>query len=139
MINMKVKLIIANTQSETVYFNYGDDCSDVTRVLVEDHSPWEEVDDLHELELFVRDFNNIKNKPNFAFLIVCDEQISAQSAIKVIRKKREDYIRKQKEAEEKRKELIEKKKQEAKLKKLAKTKEEKRKLFEKLKQEFAEN
>ena len=48
----QVKLIIANTETDTVYFNYGDDYSDITRVFVEDHSPWEEVDDdgAYELE-----------------------------------------------------------------------------------------
>ena len=60
----QVKLIIANTETNTVYFNYGDDYSDITRVLVEDHSPWEEVedDDLYELEEFVSNFNLPKNK-----------------------------------------------------------------------------
>jgi hypothetical protein len=135
----QVKLIIATTFTDTVWFNYGDDYSDITRVMVEDHSPWEEVDEMgfSELEQFVRDFNNNswKNKA-FAFLIQKEKQICAESAIKQIVEKREAVLKKAKEEERKRKELAEKKKAESKLKRLAKTKEQKLKLFEQLKEEL---
>jgi hypothetical protein len=74
---------------------------------VEDHSPWEEVedDDLYELEEFVSNFNLPKNKnKSFAFLVVKQEQITAQSAIDFIVKKRQDERIKCLEAERKRKE-----------------------------------
>jgi hypothetical protein len=136
----QVKLIIATTFTDTVWFNYGDDYSDITRVMVEDHSPWEEVDEMgfSELEQFVRDFNNNGRKTNdgFAFLIQKEKQISAQSAIKQIVEKREAALKKAKEEARKRKELEDKKKADAKLKRLAKTKEQKLKLFEQLKEEL---
>jgi hypothetical protein len=135
----QVKLIIADRFYDTVYFNYGDDYSDITRILVEDHSPWEEVsdDDIYDLQTFVSDFNNLKKSSGqFAFLINKDKQISAQSAIKKIVKKREDELKKQKEAERLRKEKAEKAKQERQMKKLAKTKADKLKLFEALKKEL---
>jgi hypothetical protein len=137
----QVKLIIANTETDTVYFNYGDDYSDITRVLVEDHSPWEEVedDDLYQLEDFVRNFNLPKNKnKSFAFLVVKQEQITAQSAIDFIVKKRQDERNKCLEAERKRKEEAERKKKENEMKKLAKTKEQKILLLEQLKKELGE-
>ena len=137
----QVRLIIANTQIDTVYFNYGDDCDDITRVFVEDHSPWEEVndDDIYTLHDFVRDYNmNNKGKKSFAFLIIKEEQISPQSAIKFIVDKQNAAIEKQKKEEEARRKAAEKKKQEAKLKRLAKTEADKRKLFEQLKQELGE-
>jgi len=137
--NTQVKLIIANTQTDTVYFNYGDDYSDITRIMIEDHSLWEEVEDIYELQDFVEDYNrNNKKTGSFAFLIIKDEQITAQSAIESIRKKRKDIIEKAEAKEEKRKELAEKKKEEARLKKLAKTQEQKRLLFEQLKKELNE-
>jgi hypothetical protein len=137
----QVKLIIANTETNTVYFNYGDDYSDITRVLVEDHSPWEEVedDDLYQLEEFVRNFNLPKNKKkSFAFLVVKQEQITAQSAIDFIVKKREDERNKYLEVERKRKEEAERKKEVREMKKLAKTKEQKILLLEQLKKELGE-
>ena len=135
------KLIIANTETDTVYFNYGDDYSDITRVFVEDHSPWEEVDDdgAYELEEFVRNFNlPDKKRKSFAFLVVKQEQITAQSAIDFIVKKREDDIKKSREEERKRKEEAERKKQEKEMKKVAKTKEQKILLLEQLKKELGE-
>lgn len=135
----QVKLIIATAFADTIWFNYGDDYLDITRIMVEDHSPWEEVDETQfgDLEEFVRDFNrNLKANNGFAFLIEKEKQISAQSAIKQIVEKREAALKKAKEAERKRKELEEKKKAEAKLKRLAKTKEQKLKLFEQLKEEL---
>lgn len=137
----QVKLIIAKTQYDTIFFNYGDDYSDITRVLVEDHSPWEEVSDfdIHTLNDFVREYNyNCKSTKSFAFLVIKDQQISAQSAIKTIVDKQNAAIEKAKKEEQKRKEAAEKKKAEAKLKKLAKTNEQKRVLFEQLKKELGE-
>jgi hypothetical protein len=137
-----VKLIIAKTKIQAVYFNYGDDSTDITRILVEDHSPWEEVDvsELQDLEQFVHDFNcySENHRDGFAFLIVKEEQISAQRAIEHIKKKREKHLKKQIEAERKRKELAEKQRQERRLKKLAKTKEQKLKLLAQLKEELGE-
>ena len=135
----QVKLIIANTQSETVYFNYGDDYSDITRIIVEDHSPWEEIDkdELYTLEDFVMHYNRNNNKTNsFAFILKKEQQITAQSAIQCILKKKEEAIQKAKAEEKARKEAAEKKKAEAHLKKLAKTQEQKRLLFEQLKKEL---
>ena len=139
----QVKLIIANTQTDTVYFNYGDDYSDVTRIFVEDHSPWEEVEnsDYYDLLDFVNEYNRFKNKSqrcDFAFLIVKDQQISAQQAIAEIRKKRNEQLKKEKEEALKRKEAAEKAKHEREMEKLAKTKEQKLKLLEQLKQELGE-
>lgn len=137
---MQVKLIIANTNTDTIYFNYGDDCNDITRVFVEDHSPWEEVDidEYYILKEFVKDFNAKKSRKQFALLINKDEQISAQSAIDTIIKKREKQRKEYEEAERKRKEEAERKKKEKELKKLAKTQEQKRLLLEQLKQELGE-
>ncbi len=135
----QVKLIIATTNTDTVYFNYGDDYTDITRIFVEDHSPWEEVDDVYELQNFVSDYNlNNKKNGSFAFLVIKEQQMSAQTAIKQIVEKRKAEHKKYQEEEKKRKELAEKKKEEAKLKKLAKTKEQKRKLLEQLKAELGE-
>ena len=49
-----VKLIIATTNNSQIFFNYGDDYADITRILVEDHTPWEEVDahDIEKLYIF---------------------------------------------------------------------------------------
>ena len=137
----QVKLIIASTFKDTVYFNYGDDYSDITRVLVEDHSPWEEVDndEFYTLEEFVRNYNNKRGNTSFAFLIEKPKQISAQSAIEqILKKKKEQAERDRKEMERIEKER-ERKKQEREMKKLAKTKEDKRKLLEKLKEELGES
>jgi len=136
---MKVKLIIARTKTETVYFNYGDDYSDVNRVLVEDHSPFEEVDYDHDLLCFINDFNNDKNNKKegrFAFLINMEDQVSPQSAIEHIVEKRKDELEKERERERKAAEEREKKKRERELKKLAKTKAEKLALLEQLKKEL---
>lgn len=139
----QVKLIIANTQTDTVYFNYGDDYSDVTRIFVEDHSPWEEVEDkdFYELVHFVNEYNRYRKsvrRNDFAFLIVKDQQISAQQAITEIRAKRAEELEKQKEKQRKNKEAAEKAKRERELKKLAKTEAQKRQLLERLKQELGE-
>jgi hypothetical protein len=138
----QVKLIIAAAHSDTVYFNYGDDYSDITRILVEDHSPWEEVEDdqIFELQNFVSDFNVSKERKagKFAFLIVREDQISPQSAIKSIVEKREKELKESREKERKRKEEAERKKQEKEMKKLAKTKEQKILLLEQLKKELGE-
>lgn len=117
----QVKLIIANTQTDTVYFNYGDDYSDVTRIFVEDHSPWEEVEDeyFYDLVNFVNEYNRCKKgerRNSFAFLVEKDQKISAQQVITEIRIKREEAIKKQKEEERKRKEAAEKAKRERELK-----------------------
>lgn len=137
-----VKLIIAKTENRTVYFNHGDDYSDIARVLVEDHSPWEEVDDddLYLLQEFVKEFNwnSRKRKGEFAFLVEKEPKISAQSAIKSIIEKREAERKKFEEAERKRREEYENKKKEKELKKLAKTQEQKRLLLEQLKKELGE-
>lgn len=137
---MRVKLIIANTDTDTIFFNYGDDYSDVTRIFVEDHSPWEEIDNNEYYLLcdFVTDFNSKKNRKQFAFLVNKDEQISAQSAIDTIIKKRKKQQEEYEKAERKRKEEAERKKKEKELNKLAKTKEQKRLLLEQLKQELGE-
>lgn len=139
----QVKLIIANTQSDTVFFNHGDDYSDVTRIFVEDHSQWEEVedDDFYDLIDFVNDYNRYKKgerRDSFAFLVEKDQRISAAAAIAEIRIKREKAIKKQKEEELKRKEAAEKAKRERELKKIAKTEAQKRQLLEQLKQELGE-
>lgn len=137
-----VKLIIAKTENQTVYFNHGDDYSDITRVLVEDHSPWEEMDDddLYLLQDFVKEFNfnSRKRKGEFAFLVEKESKISAQSAIKSIVEKRETERKRYEEEERKRKEEYERKKIEKEMKKEAKTKEQKRLLLEKLKKELGE-
>lgn len=135
-----VKLIIATTKKDTVYFNYGDDYSDLTRIFVEDHSHWEEVedDDFYLLGDFVKDFNNSKRKGEFAFLVEKEPKISAKSAIKSIIEKREAERKKFEEAERKRREEYENKKKEKELKKLAKTQEQKRLLLEQLKKELGE-
>ena len=96
----QVKLIIASTFKDTVYFNYGDDYSDITRVLVEDHSPWEEVDndEFYTLEEFVRNYNNKRGNTSFAFIVEKAKQISSQSAIEqILKKKKEQAERDRKE------------------------------------------
>ena len=136
----QVKLIIANTQTDTVYFNHGDDYSDIVRIFVEDHSPWEEVDDLYELQSFVKEYNrdNKKRRMDFAFLIINDQQISAQEAIATILAKKERLLKKEQNEARIRKEAMEKAAQERTIKKMEKTKAQKRKLLEQLKQEFGE-
>ena len=70
--------------------------------------------------------------------MVKQEQITAQSAIDFIVKKRQDERNKCLEAERKRKEEAERKKKEKEMKKLAKTKEQKILLLEQLKKELGE-
>jgi hypothetical protein len=77
-------------------------------------------------------------KKSFAFLVVKQEQITAQSAIDFIVKKREDERNKYLEVERKRKEEAERKKEVREMKKLAKTKEQKILLLEQLKKELGE-
>lgn len=90
---MRVKLLIANTSgsgADRFKSYYDEDGGDLNRIFVEDHSPWEEIEDgtLVDLEIFVEDFNRTE-KNKFAFLIIEREQISAQSAIQsIIDKKR---------------------------------------------------
>jgi hypothetical protein len=138
----QVKLIIASTFKDAVYFNYGDDYSDITRVLVEDHSPWEEVDDMkfNALEEFVRNYNyNKKNKnKSFAFIIEKPKQIPAQQAIDEILRIRNERLEMDRIAREKAEKERERKRRELEMKKLAKSKEDKRKLLEQLKKELGE-
>lgn len=126
-----------------MFFNYGDDYSDVTRIFVEDHSPWEEVEDedFYDLVDFVNEYNRYKKgerRNSFAFLVEKDQEISAQQAITEIRAKRAEELEKQKEKQRKNKEAAEKAKRERELKKLAKTEAQKRQLLERLKQELGE-
>lgn len=140
---MKVKLIVARTMNDTVFFNYGDDYSDITRVLVEDHSPFEEVDHqgLEDLKKFVEQYNLWARKDrndHFMFLIESAHEISAQATIKAIRDKRgaeaKEYAAKQAKAKEIREKAAAAKKAEKELKTLA----QKKKQLEKLKQELGE-
>ena len=136
---MKLKLIIARTETNTIFFNYGDDYSDVTRILVEDHSQFEEIEDRDAMFEFVRDFNRDainKNRGLFAFIIDTDDQISPQSSIDSILEKRRIEMEKSKERERKAAEVRENKKREREIKKLAKTKEAKLALLEQLKKEL---
>lgn len=136
-----VKLIIANT-SKRLYVDLNGDYADITRIFVEDHSPWECVTTQEKYDLldFVRDYNNSKLTKNgsFAFLICKEEQMSAQQAIEVIKQKREKRMAEEKEQERKYRAALEKAKKENAMKKLAKTKEQKRKLLAQLKEEFGE-
>lgn len=137
----QVKLIIANTQSNTIFFNYGDDYNDITRILIEDHSPWEEVDndEVNDILDFVNQFNIDKNRgKSFAFLIIKDDQMSAKSAIKIIHKKREKEKARLEEENRKRYTEAQKRKEDIAAKKLAKTREQKLKLIEQLKKELGE-
>lgn len=136
-----IKLIIANTATR-LHVDFNGDYDDITRIFVEDHSPWEYVTTAEKYDLFefVRDYNNSKLTKNgsFAFLICKEEQMSAQQAIEVIKQKREKLIAEEKERERKYRAAVEKAKKEKALKRLAKTKEEKRKLLAQLKEEFGE-
>lgn len=138
---MKVKLIIANTFVDTVCFNYGDDYSDITRVIVEDHSPFEEIEgyELDSLKAFVCSYNLDKaNKGKFAFVIEKGDEISAKSAIAEIKEKTEKM---QAERIKKGAEARKKKEEKAAADKAAKeyrTLEQKRKQLEKLKKELGE-
>lgn len=137
----QVKLIIATSDTETVYINYGDDYSDITRIMVEDHSPWEEVDDkgYRSLVDFVKDFNSTKKTNcSFAFLIEKEKQISAQEAIDFIVDKRDRELKAIRERQKRKLEEREYQRQQRELKKLAKTKEQKQKLLEQLKKELGE-
>jgi hypothetical protein len=138
---MKVKLLIGNAGTDRVFFNYGDDYSDVARVFVEDRSDWEEIDptELPPLNRFVQEFNCEKERKTdgkFAFLLEFDQQISVKSAIAVIvekqRKAHADYLAQMEKLRQER----ERKALEAKQKKNAKTLEEKRALLEQLKKEL---
>jgi hypothetical protein len=137
----QIKLIIATSTNNTIYFNEGEDYSDITRIMVEDHSPWEEIDDdeYYSLIDFVKDFNSSKKRYNsFAFLIEKDKQISAQEAIKFVVDKRSKELEKIREQQRVEEERREQRKRERDLKKLAKTKEQKLQLLEQLKKEFGE-
>lgn len=137
----QVKLIIATSDTEAVYFNYGDDYSDITRIIVEDHSPWEEVDENGYCSLvdFVKDFNSTKKRNgSFAFLIEKEKQISAQEAIDFIVDKRDRELKAIRERQKREQEEREYQRQQRELKKLAKTKEQKQKLLEQLKKELGE-
>jgi hypothetical protein len=138
----KVKLIIASTFIDSIPFNYCDEYQEITRVIVDDHSPWEEIDteDFYVLKNFVEEYNrNKKNKGSFAFIIQPLRQIPAQQAIDEIVRIRNERLEMARIEREKSEKERERKRQEREMKKLAKTKEEKRKLLEKLKEELGES
>lgn len=94
---MKVKLLRYYIHEKTKYYNYGDDDITIRHSICDGLSDWEEIDDdkLPNLQLFVSNFNSVKNG-KYKYLLALESDITAKFAIdKQIadeKKKNEEFI-----------------------------------------------
>lgn len=136
---MKAKLIKVHVGTHTVFFNYGDDQTDVNRHIVSETSPWEEVDDnkFMQLQAFVNQQNVYctTHLESYYYVLVTDDQpFTCSKAIEQMEREAAEITENYRQAELKRqKDALKKKEENA-----TKRKEKLKRQLEKLTKELAE-